>query len=149
MLSALKPWLTRLGGALQSMRHVSRAASDQYPQGHDFTVAKVLRCQHDILLGRPLKAGNRNCRIRKPPPGRRPRSCCRVLDGPVSRSLAGARRPSYSALFACLPAVGTLNRGEPTAPVPPRTPDTPYGARDNILSSQNIQQQQLVSLTLC
>ena len=33
-------------------------------------------------------------------------SCCRVLNGPGGRSLAGARRPSILALFACLPAGG-------------------------------------------
>ena len=45
---------SRLDDALQSLRHVSRAASDQCPQGHDLTGAKVLWCKHDILLDRPL-----------------------------------------------------------------------------------------------
>jgi len=45
---------SRLDDALQSLRHVSRAASDQCPQDHDLTGAKVLWCKHDILLDRPL-----------------------------------------------------------------------------------------------
>ena len=45
-------------------------------------------------------------RIRQRPPGRRPRSSGRVLDGPGGRSLAGPRRPAIAALFACLGAGG-------------------------------------------
>ena len=54
-----------------------------------------------------LKAGNRKSfGIRKRPPGRRPRSGGRVLNGPARRNRAGARCPSIVALFAGLSAGG-------------------------------------------
>jgi len=63
------------------------------------------------------QSGNpRHFWIRQGPPGRRPRSCCRVLNGPAGRSLAGARRPSILALLACLPAGGAKNERPPGAP---------------------------------
>ena len=62
---------------------------------------------------------------RQQPPGRRPRSSGRVLDGPGGRSLAGARRPAIAALFACRLAGGAMNRRGQSPPEPPCTQDAP------------------------
>ena len=58
----------RVGRALQSLRHVPRAAADQCPQGHDLTGAKVLRCKHNILLDRRLLWPRRTKWLGRPDP---------------------------------------------------------------------------------